>query len=143
MEALVVQSGAHVVVVPVSDLSWSASRASGPGGQNVNKVSSKVELRFDLRGSQALSSSVKARLLGIAGHAVDSEGSIRIVSQTTRDQGRNLDDAREKLATMIARALVVPKRRRATKPTFGSTQRRLSSKKADSQKKQGRRKVDD
>lgn len=143
MEPLTVQSGAHIVVLPVGDLSWSASRASGPGGQNVNKVSSKVELRFDLRGSQALSASVKARLQVIAGNAVDGEGSIRIVSQVTRDQGRNLDDAREKLALMVSRALVVPKRRRATKPTRGSTERRLQAKRVDSQKKQGRKKVDD
>lgn len=143
MDALIVQSGAQVLVVPVSELSWSASRASGPGGQNVNKVASKVELRFDLRGSTVLSTAVKARLLVLAGQAVDGEGSLRIVSQATRDQGRNLDDAREKLATLIARALVVPKRRRATKPTYGSTQRRLNTKKVDSQKKKDRRKIDD
>ena len=142
MDPLTVQSGAHIVVIPVGDLSWSASRASGPGGQNVNKVSSKVELRFDLRGTQALTASVKARLLLLAGHAVDGEGSIRIVSQVTRDQGRNLEDAREKLALMVSRALVVPKRRRATKPTRGSTERRLKAKRVDSQKKEGRKKVD-
>lgn len=143
MEPLTVQSGSHIVVIPVSDLSWSATRASGPGGQNVNKVASKVELRFDLRGSQALSAAVKQRLHSLAGNAVDGTGSLRIVSQITRDQGRNLDDARQKLADLIARALLVPKRRRATKPTRGSTERRLQAKRVDSQKKQGRKKVDD
>ena len=139
MESLVVQSGSHVVVIPVTDLTWSASRASGPGGQNVNKVASKVELRFDMHGCQALTVTVKARLRALAGSALDTAGSIRIVSQVTRDQGRNLDDARDKLAALIARALVVPKRRRATKPTRGSTERRLQAKREDSQKKAGRR----
>ena len=139
MDALTVQSGSHVVVIPTSDLTWSASRASGPGGQNVNKVASKVELRFDMHGTQALGVSVKARLRALAGSALDTTGSIRIVSQVTRDQGRNLDDARDKLAALIAKALVVPKRRRATKPTRGSTERRLQAKREGSEKKAGRR----
>ena len=139
MDPLTVQTPTTVVVIPASDLGWSASRASGPGGQNVNKVSSKVELRFDMHGTQALTATVKARLRAIAGSALDTSGSIRIVSQVTRDQGRNLDDARDKLASLIARALVVPKRRRATKPTRGSTERRLQAKREGSEKKAGRR----
>ncbi len=143
MEALTVQGGSHTVVIPESDLAWSASRASGPGGQNVNKVASKVELRFDMHGTQALSVAVKARLRALAGSALDTSGSIRIVSQVTRDQGRNLDDARDKLAALIAKALVVPKRRRATKPTRGSTERRLQAKREGSEKKAGRRSRND
>src|SRR3954462_1669914 len=96
------------LVIPAGDLSWSAARSSGPGGQNVNKVASKVELRFDLAGTRALGAAVKARLRAIAGHRLDVEARVRVVSQKTRDQAQNLADARDKLAAMIAAALVVP-----------------------------------
>lgn len=129
------------VVIPVRDLEWRAVRSSGPGGQNVNKVSSKVELRFDLDGSDALSPSVKARLSQLARNRLDADGRVLIVSQKTRDQLQNLNDAREKLAALIASALVVPKVRRPTKPTRGSTRRRLEGKKLQANKKQARGRV--
>jgi ribosome-associated protein len=124
------------LVIPAADLSWSAARSSGPGGQNVNKVASKVELRFDLAGTRALSAAVKARLRAIAGHRLDLEGRVRVVSQKTRDQAQNLADARDKLAAMIAAALIVPKPRKPTRPTFGSKLRRMDAKRRNANKKQ-------
>jgi ribosome-associated protein len=117
---------------------WAAVRASGPGGQNVNKVSSKVELRFDFEVSAALAASVKTRLRVLAQHRLDSDGRILIVSQVTRNQPQNLADARQRLAELIAQALVVPKRRRKTKPSRAAKRARLNDKRANSQKKQGR-----
>ena len=126
------------VVVPERELVWAAVRSSGPGGQNVNKVSSKVELRFDLEASAALSASAKARLRALARHRLDGDGRILIVSQVTRNQPKNLLDARERLAELIARALVVPKARRATKPSRAAKRARLNDKRANSAKKQNR-----
>jgi ribosome-associated protein len=135
LEDLVVRSG---VVVPERELVWAAVRSSGPGGQNVNKVSSKVELRFDFEASDALSASAKARLRALARHRLDGDGRILIVSQVTRNQPKNLLDARERLAELIARALVVPKARRATKPSRAAKRARLNDKRANSAKKQNR-----
>jgi len=128
------------LLIPAADLSWSAARASGPGGQNVNKVASKVELRFDLEGTLALDPGTKSRLRAMARHRLDNEGQLVIVSQLTRDQSRNLEDARDKLALLIAQALKVPKRRVKTKPSRGQKRQRLSDKRVASEKKQGRRK---
>ncbi len=126
------------LVVPDRELSWAAVRASGPGGQNVNKVSSKVELRFDFEASAALSPGVKLRLRQLAQHRLDAEGRILIVSQLTRNQPQNLTDARARLAALIAQALLVPKRRRPTRPTRSAKRARLNDKRAQSQKKQNR-----
>lgn len=130
---------AERVVIPASDLSWAAARSGGPGGQNVNKVSSKVELRFDLEGTRALDPSAKDRLRTIAKNRIDADGCILIVSQTTRDQVRNLQDARDRLAELVRQALIVPKRRRKTKPTRSSVERRIESKKRRAETKRGRR----
>lgn len=132
------------LIVPERELQWAAVRASGPGGQNVNKVSSKVELRFDFEASGSLTASVKARLRALATHRLDGEGRILIVSQVTRAQPKNLEDARQRLAELIARALVVPKTRRATKPSRAAKRARLNDKRAVSTKKQNRaRRVSD
>jgi ribosome-associated protein len=131
------------VVIPAADLEIEAVRSSGPGGQNVNKVATKVELRFDLRGTQALAPAVKGRLRALAGKRVDAEGRIRVISQRTRDQSRNREDAREKLAEMIRAALVPPRPRRATRPTRASKARRLDDKRKQSSKKQLRGRVGD
>lgn len=126
------------VVIPDAELAWTAARSSGPGGQNVNKVASKVELRFDFAASGALSASVKARLRALAASRLDAEGRILVTSQLARDQSRNLEDARQKLAELIRAALVVPKRRRKTQPSRAAKQRRLNEKKRQSEKKQSR-----
>jgi len=129
------------LTIPAWELSWTAVRAAGPGGQHVNKVSTKIELRFDLLHSHALSDSEKRRLRDIAGGRVDAEGRILIQCQETRSQSRNLEEARELLAELIRQARVVPKRRKKTRPSRAARERRLRQKRAQSSKKQERRKV--
>ena len=131
------------VTIPGGELTWTAVRSGGPGGQNVNKVASKVELRFDLPGTRALAPEVKARLRTIAAGKLDSDGRILLTSQRTRDQVKNLADAREKLAELVRRALFVPKPRRPTKPSRGSKERRLEGKRHDARTRAGRKVGDD
>jgi len=138
MEPLVIDDR---LTIPAQHLSYTAVRASGAGGQNVNKVASKVELYFDLAACEELSEPVRMRLSGLVRNRMDAEGRVRIVSQATRDQGRNLEDAREKLAELIRQALTVPRPRRPTKPTRSSKRRRMDEKRRDGQKKQLRGRV--
>lgn len=134
MDDLVISAN---VVIPGRELTWTASRSGGPGGQNVNKVSSKVDLRFALEESEALTEPQKTRLRAAARNRLDEDGAIQIVVQDTRDQPQNLAIALERLAELIRHCLRPPKARRPTKPTKGSQRRRL-----DAKKRQGSKKAD-
>lgn len=127
--------------IPARLLSYTAVRASGAGGQNVNKVSSKVELYFEIWRCEELNAEQRARLAVLCRNRMDADNRVRIVSQATRDQAKNLEDAREKLAALIRQALFVPRARRATKPTRSSQRRRVEDKRRDSSKKQLRGRV--
>ena len=104
-------------------------RASGPGGQNVNKLATAVQLRFDVRGSLSLSAETRARLERLAGTRLTRDGVLVIIAQRHRTQARNRADARERLIELIRRAAAVPIKRRATRPTKASRERRIESKK--------------
>ncbi len=115
--------------------------SSGPGGQNVNKVASAVQLRFDVAGSPSLTDEVKQRLLRLAGKRASKDGEVIILARGERSQERNREEARGRLIALIRRAAEVPKPRRATRPTRASVERRLQEKVIRSRTKRGRGRV--
>jgi ribosome-associated protein len=116
------------VVVPDADLTFSAIRSPGPGGQNVNKVATAVQLRFDLQNTTAFDAGVKQRLRARAGHRLNDDGTVLFVARAHRSQERNRADALERLRQLILESLEAPRPRKATRPTRASKERRLDGK---------------
>jgi len=129
--------------IPEEELEESFVRASGPGGQNVNKVSTAVELRFDVRRSPSLPPAIRARLSRLAGRRLTKDGVLVIRADRFRTQEQNRADARQRLAELVADASIEPKPRIKTRPTKASKERRLEGKTRRSQVKKGRGRVGD
>ncbi|GAB3769658.1 alternative ribosome rescue aminoacyl-tRNA hydrolase ArfB [Ramlibacter monticola] len=129
-------------LVREEEVEFTAMRAQGPGGQNVNKVSSAVHLRFDI-GASSLPAAVKERLLALPGRRVSKDGILVLKAQSARSQEQNKALALARLEAIVAEASEVPEIRRPTKPTYGSKQRRLEGKSIRSQVKAARRRVDE
>ena len=125
--------------IPRTELDIRVSRSSGAGGQHVNKTSSRVEIFWNIVGSRALSEEQRGRLLDKLASRLTTEGSIRVVASDMRSQSRNRELAEERLAELVRRALIVPRKRKATKPTRAAKEARLDSKKRHSTKKRDRR----
>ena len=126
------------VRIPARALTVRAVRSSGPGGQNVNKVATKVDLRVDLDTIEGLSETARTRLLTLAAPRLDAEGRLVVTSQITRNQSRNLEDAREKVRRLVAAALTRPRVRVASAAPASAAQRRLSTKRHRATLKQSR-----
>ena len=124
--AIVVNS---VVRVPERAVQVRAVRASGPGGQNVNKVATKVDVRVDLDAIEGLSAAARARLATLCQHRLDGDGRLMVSSQAERNQARNLEDALDRVRALVAAALREPRARKASRPSAGARERRIESKK--------------
>jgi ribosome-associated protein len=130
------------IAIPLDEFQFETSRSGGPGGQNVNKVNSKVQLRWTPSTSPSLPDPVKARLLLNVANRLTREGELLIASTRTRDQGQNVEDCLDKLRALILVALNPPKPRRATRPTLASKKRRVEAKQRRSDVKRGRQAPD-
>lgn len=127
------------VTIPAAAIEARAVRSSGPGGQNVNKVASKILLRVDLARIEGLPPDARERLQALAGSRTDAQGRLLVRSQRFRDQPRNLEDARDKVRALVAKALTRPRQRRKTRATAASREGRLERKRRDAHKKRLRR----
>jgi len=127
------------ISIPESELTVEFVRSSGPGGQNVNKVETTVQLRFDIKGSPSLPEEVKKRLTSLAGHRVTSDGILMVTARRFRHQARNREDAMERFIHLVQRATLPPKERRKTRPTKASKERRLQEKRRSARIKSLRR----
>ncbi len=143
-----VPAGDHLVVnnrvsIPMSEFDFEYMRSSGPGGQNVNKTSTKVRLRWNVAASPSVDPGLKQRVYDAYRTRITGDGEFLVTSQRTRDQESNRTDCLEKLAEMIRQVATPPRKRRPTRPTRGSKERRLKSKKQRSRRKEMRRKPGD
>jgi ribosome-associated protein len=129
----------EAVWIPLAELHYQFVRSSGPGGQHVNRSATQVELTFDLTGSPSLTDEQKARARAALRSYVDKEGTLHLASQTFRSQLQNREEVTARFAELMRRALRVPKKRRPTRPTAGSKERRLESKRRQSKIKRERR----
>ena len=129
------------LTIPASDLDVETSRSGGPGGQHVNKTDTRVRLRFNLKACDALNGGIKSRIRRAHPGKITTEGVLLVVCGAHRSQSQNLEEARDRLKEIIRSALTPPKKRRPTRPTKGSKERRLESKRQRSTVKQGRRKL--
>ena len=130
------------VRIPISELQFQFARASGPGGQHVNRTESAVELSFDLANSASITPEDRTRALGKLGNYVDSVGTMHVVSQSERSQLRNRELAIARFAELLQQALVVPKKRRPTKPSKAAKAKRMDGKRKAGTIKRGRGKVE-
>lgn len=130
------------IVIPFHELNFSYARSRGPGGQNVNKTNSAAILRWSLLNTQVFTEEVKLRLLQKLASQLTAEGDLLIRSEEERDQDQNRSNCLRKLQAILKKALFVPRKRVATKPTRGSVRRRLNSKKQAAEIKSGRKKID-
>lgn len=131
------------IAIDESELKFSFSRASGPGGQNVNKVATAARLRWDVKRSPSLREDVKERLVKISGTRMTTRGVLVIDARRYRSQEKNREDALARLVALVKKAAVRPKKRKTTKPTRESKKRRLDEKRRRSETKRGRKKVSD
>ena len=127
--------------IPLRELNFTFARSAGPGGQNVNKVNTKATLKWDVVASPSLPEDVRRRFLQKYSRRISKVGTLVLVSQRFRDQGRNVADCLEKLRQLLAEVAVAPTPRKKTKPSRAARQRRLADKRATSDKKQRRRRV--
>lgn len=130
--------GPHLTI-PRAELQYRASRAGGPGGQHVNTSSTRIELLWDLTRSTAVSDELRGRLLEKLASRLDADGMVRVVASDRRSQLQNREAAEDRLVALVRQALVVPKKRRATRPTKASREARLSDKKRRGERKRNRR----